>query len=656
MAKRSIPNKAGPSFDQWQTPLPLWRYIVWILVLLAFSWFWFGIGQAPQRQELAYTEFKDRVRAEEVASVVFKGQAVLGEFRGAVRQEPAAPVRGRMQDSEAVPVMFTTTLPPVDDPDLITLLEEHRVEVRAEAEQMSWWASALINLLPWLLIIGLFFYASRKMQERMLGGGPGEVFGFGKSKARRFRRGSMEVGFDDVAGLENAKRDLHEIIDFLKDPERFRKLGAKIPKGVLLMGPPGTGKTLLAKAVAGEAEVPFYSISGSEFIEMFVGVGASRVRDMFESAKKEAPAIIFIDEIDSVGRMRGSGLGGGHDEREQTLNQILAEMDGFEPEQTVVVLAATNRPDVLDPALLRPGRFDRKITLELPRREARRKILEVHARDIPLADDVDLEYLAARTVGFSGADLENLMNEAALLAGRANMEKVDARILDVAHDKIVLGAESETVLDEEVKKRVAYHESGHALLACLLPNTDPLAKVTIIPRGRALGATEQMPEEERYTLSESFLRDRITIMLGGRAAEKIVFDERSSGPEDDLKQATILARRMISQWGMSEKLGPVAFRRGEEHIFLGREMAQQRDFSEHTAQLIDDEVRKLVGELEEKAQEILLQHREQLNALAEALLHEEILEADQIQALVDTGLRQSRESAGGVRGADCAGC
>ena len=645
MAKQSIPDKAGPSFNPWQMPLPLWRYVVWLLVLLAFSWFWFGVAQAPVRQDLAYSEFKDRVRAEEVASVVFKGQTVLGEFRGAIRQEPAAPVRGRVQES-TVSVMFTTTLPPVDDPDLIPLLEMHGVEVRAETEQMSWWASALINLLPWLLIIGLFFYASRKMQERMLGGGPGEIFGFGKSKARRFRKGSMEIGFDDVAGLENAKRDLHEIIDFLKDPERFRKLGAKIPKGILLMGPPGTGKTLLAKAVAGEAEVPFYSISGSEFIEMFVGVGASRVRDMFDSAKKEAPAIIFIDEIDSVGRMRGSGLGGGHDEREQTLNQILAEMDGFEPEQTVVVLAATNRPDVLDPALLRPGRFDRKITLELPRREARQKILEVHARDIPLADDVDLENLAARTVGFSGADLENLMNEAALLAGRTNMEKVDARILDLAHDKIVLGAESETVLDEEVKKRVAYHESGHALLACLLPNTDPLAKVTIIPRGRALGATEQMPEEERYTLPESFLRDRITILLGGRIAEKIVFGELSSGAEDDLKQATILARRMISQWGMSEKLGPVAFRRGEEHIFLGREMAQQRDFSEHTAQLIDDEILKLVGELEKKAQEVLSEHREQLNALAEALLENEILEADQIQALVDTGLQPSRDSAG----------
>ena len=629
-----MPDKTSPPVNPWQPPLPLWRYVVWIMLLLLFSWYWFDVSRTAVFHELAYSEFKERVREDAVASVLIRGQQVVGEFRDAGVLDLVPPQGRRAQEPDASPEMFKTTLPPVDDKDLIPLLETHGVEVRAEEEQIAWWASALINLLPWLLIIGLFFYASRKMQERMLGGGPGEVFGFGKSKARRFRRGSMEIGFDDVAGLENAKRDLHEIIDFLKNPGRYGKLGAKIPKGILLMGPPGTGKTLLAKAVAGEAEVPFYSISGSEFIEMFVGVGASRVRDMFDSAKKEAPAIIFIDEIDSVGRMRGSGLGGGHDEREQTLNQILAEMDGFEPEQTVVVLAATNRPDVLDPALLRPGRFDRKITLELPRKEARQKILEVHARNIPLAENVDLENVAARTVGFSGADLENLMNEAALLAGRANMEKVDAAILDAARDKIVLGAESDTVLDEVVKKRVAYHESGHALLACLLPNTDPLAKVTIIPRGRALGATEQMPEEERYTLPESFLRDRITIMLGGRTAEKLVFGEFSSGAEDDLKQATLLARRMISQWGMSKKLGPVAFRRGEEHIFLGREMAQQRDFSEHTAQLIDDEVRELVGELETKAQEILSVHSRQLDALAEALLEKEILEAEQIEALV----------------------
>ena len=644
MEKPSLPNSEGPSQNPWQTPLPAWRYIVWFLLLLAFSWYWFGISQQPQRLELTYTDFKERVRAGEVATVTFRDQLLFGELRDAIPLQPdtGVPLSGQA----AASARFETTLPPMDDVDLLPLLEQHGVEVRAEVEQVAWWASALISLLPWLLIIGLFFYASRKMQERMLGAGPGELFGFGKSKARRFRRGSMEVGFDDVAGLENAKRELHEIIDFLKEPERYRKLGAKIPKGILLMGPPGTGKTLLAKAVAGEAEVPFYSISGSEFVEMFVGVGASRVRDMFDSAKKEAPAIVFIDEIDSVGRVRGSGLGGGHDEREQTLNQILAEMDGFEPEQTVVVLAATNRPDVLDPALLRPGRFDRKITLDLPRKEARLKILEVHARDIPLADDANLENLAARTVGFSGADLENLMNEAALLAGRARRDQVDAKLLDAARDKIVLGAEKETVLDEDEKRRVAYHESGHALLACLLPHTDPLAKVTIIPRGRALGATEQMPEEERYTLSEPYLRDRIAILLGGRLAEKIVFDEVSSGAEDDLKQATTLARRMISQWGMSKKLGPVAFRRGEEHIFLGREMAQARDFSEHTARLIDDEVRELVGELEASAHEILSTQRALLDTLAAALLEHEMLEAEQIEALVEAGLQAARQPLG----------
>jgi cell division protease FtsH len=607
--------------------VPIWRLLVWSLLLLVFVYYWAGLGQAPHHEKIAYSEFKESVRADQVTEVVLKGQAVYGTLRGrAVREgvEEAAP-RGS----------FVTTLPPLDDPGLMPLLEAHRVSVSAESTQAEWWQSAIIALLPWLLIIGLFYYVSRAMQKRMAGGAGG-LFGFAKSKARRFRKQSSKIGFDDVAGLESAKLDLHDIIDFLKDPDRFRKLGARVPKGILLMGPPGTGKTLLAKAVAGEAEVPFFSISGSEFIEMFVGVGAARVRDMFAAAKKEAPAIIFIDEVDSVGRTRGSGLGGGHDEREQTLNQILAEMDGFEPGHTVVVLAATNRPDVLDAALLRPGRFDRKITLDLPRKKARQKIMEVHARGIPLADDVDLASLAARTVGFSGADLENLMNEAALLAGREKRDQVDAEILERARDKIVLGAERENMLDEEGKRRVAYHESGHALLATVLEHTDPLAKVTIVPRGRALGATELMPEE-RYNLQESYLRDRIEVMLGGRIAERLVFGELSSGAEDDLKQATRLARRMISQWGMSRKLGPVAFRRGEEHIFLGREMTQQRDFSEHTAQLIDEEVCELVGGLEKQAEKRLGERREQLDRLAERLLEKEILEAEEVLRIVGAG-------------------
>jgi cell division protease FtsH len=507
--------------------------------------------------------------------------------------------------------------------------------LNVQAQTSSWWSQALIAFLPWILLIGFFVWANRRVQEQMGGGGPGGLFQFGKSKAKRYHKGASDVTFEDVAGLENAKRDLREIIDYLKAPQRFRTLGANLPRGVLLMGPPGTGKTLLAKAVAGEADAPFFSISGSEFVEMLVGVGASRVRDMFESAKKEAPAVIFIDEIDSVGRSRGTGLGGGHDEREQTLNQILSEMDGFAAEHTVIVIAATNRPDVLDPALLRPGRFDRKITMELPRKEARRKILEVHTRKTRLADNVDLEAVAKRTVGFSGADLENLVNEAALLAARENKDRITLDIIERARDKIVFGAERETMLDEEEKRRVAFHESGHTLLASVLPHTDPLDKVTIIPRGRALGATEQLPEEERFTLSESYLKERIIVMLGGRASEKLIYGETSSGAENDLEQATKLARRMISRWGMNEKIGPVAFGREPEHPFLGREMALPREFSEHTAQLIDDEVRALIAGLEEKAKELLDEHRPQLNALADALLEKEVLEASEIREIVN---------------------
>jgi cell division protease FtsH len=478
------------------------------------------------------------------------------------------------------------------------------------------------------------------MQKRM--GGAGGLFDFGKSKAKRFRRTDSKLSFDNVAGLENAKQDLNEIVGYLKNPEHYRKLGAKIPRGILLMGPPGTGKTLLAKAVAGEADVPFFSISGSEFIEMFVGVGASRVRDMFESARKESPSIIFIDEIDSVGRARGTGLGGGHDEREQTLNQILGEMDGFDPHETVVVLAATNRPDVLDAALLRPGRFDRKITLDLPDKKARHAILDIHSADVPLSDDVDMDRIAALTVGFSGADLENLVNEAALYSARVNREMVNMESLLGARDKVVLGSKRELIIGDEEKNLVAHHEAGHAVVASLLPNADPLDKVTIIPRGRALGITEQIPEEEHYNLRQSYLHDRIGVMLGGRVAERLIFNEVSSGAENDLKQATRLARHMVTHWGMSEKIGPVAFRRGEEHIFLGREMTQQRDYSEHTAQVIDDEICALVKGIEKEINTLLEAHRPQLESLAGALLEKETLKAEEIQAIVGS-LKTERE-------------
>jgi cell division protease FtsH len=607
------PDGEGPSLKLWP----------WFLVAMLLAFYWSALSQQPDTQPVAYSEFKALVRADKVAGVTFAGRQLTGTY---VESERKA----------GQPASFSTLLPEIDDPELLQLLETHQVTVNARSAEPVWWLRILFSMLPWVLILGLIFYFSSKMQERLLkGGGPGGIFGFGQSRAKRFEVTATQVSFDDVAGVDNAKRDLEEIVEFLRDPQRYRKLGAKIPRGILLMGPPGTGKTLLAKALAGEAGVPFYSISGSEFIEMFVGVGAARVRDMFESARKDAPAVIFIDEIDSVGRVRGTGLGGGHDEREQTLNQILGEMDGFQPHEAVVVLAATNRPDVLDPALLRPGRFDRKVVLDLPGKDARRKILQIHSRHVPLADDVDLERMASRTVGFSGADLENLVNEAALLAARDNEERVDMEDFSQARDKIVLGAEREAITSEDEKKLVAYHESGHALAASLLPHADPLDKVTIIPHGLALGATEQLPEEELHNLRYSYLLDRISVMLAGRVAEQVVFGEVSSGAENDLKQATRLARRMVSQWGMSEKLGPAAFPRGEEHPFLGREMAQPRDFSEQTAQLIDEEVRALIRQCEQGVRDLLEQHRPQLETLAQALLEHESLSADDVSALLE---------------------
>jgi cell division protease FtsH len=625
MANRQPVDKPEGSPNWQPQQLAWWRYLAWFFVLVIFSWYFLNT-ENDGRQTLSYSEFKISVVEDQVARVRLQGDQVIGEFH--------QPRTSSADGDSKLSVRFVTTLPPVPDPELISLLEQHNVEIHAVSGETNWLTKALIGVLPWILIIGLFWYASSRMQRSLGGlGGPSGLFDFGKSRAKRFRQQDSELSFDDVAGLENAKRDLYEIVGYLKDPQHYRKLGAKIPKGILLMGPPGTGKTLLAKAVAGEANVPFFSISGSEFIEMFVGVGASRVRDLFESARKEAPSIIFIDEIDSVGRARGTGLGGGHDEREQTLNQILGEMDGFDPHEAVVVLAATNRPDVLDAALLRPGRFDRKITLDLPDKKARRAILDIHAANVPLANDVDLDRIAALTVGFSGADLENLVNEAALLCGREHMETVDMESLLNARDKVVLGSKRELIIGDEEKNLVAHHEAGHALVASLLPTADPLDKVTIIPRGRSLGATEQIPEEEHYNLRQSYVRDRIGVMLGGRVAEQLVFGEVSSGAEEDLKQATRLARHMVTHWGMSEKLGPVAFRRGEEHIFLGREMTQQRDFSEHTAQIIDDEISNLLKHIERDITALLEQHRTQLESLASALLDKETLEAEEIQAI-----------------------
>jgi cell division protease FtsH len=519
-------------------------------------------------------------------------------------------------------------------------LEEKNVTLSALQEGASWLPYLLLMGLPWILLIGFFIYTARQMRGQMKS--MGGVFSVGKSRAKRYAKSSSEVSFEDAAGMENAKKDLAEIIEYLKNPQRFTSLGADIPKGILLMGPPGCGKTLLARAAAGEADVPFFSISGSEFIEMLVGVGASRVRDMFGNAKREAPSIIFIDEIDSVGRVRGTGIGGGHDEREQTLNQILSEMDGFEPHESVVVLAATNRPDVLDPALTRPGRFDRQIVVELPHKEARLAILKIHTRGVPLSEDVDLANMAGRTVGFSGADLKNLVNEAALLGGRKNSKRVDAEDFEEARDKIQLGAVREDKIEEDEKRTIAYHESGHTLVAKLLPNTDPLQKVTIIPRGRSLGATEQVPETDRHNLSRPYLLDRIAVLLGGRASERIVFDELTTGSGNDLKAATQLARKMVCQWGMSEKLGPVTYPLGEDHPFLGREMTQSQNFSENTAKLIDAEILEIIADMEQKALDLLESHRSKLDALAGALLERESLENDEIDDILKLETTEAR--------------
>ncbi|HBO46220.1 MAG TPA: cell division protein FtsH [Planctomycetaceae bacterium] len=480
-----------------------------------------------------------------------------------------------------------------------------------------------------LVVIWIMF---RRTRDQFLGGGV--LAGFTKSPARRYESGEKQITFDDVAGLTGVKHELQEVVEFLKNPERFQRLGGRVPKGVLLMGPPGTGKTLLGRAVAGEAGVPFFSISGSEFIQMFVGVGAGRVRDMFATAKAAAPAILFIDEIDAVGRHRGTGLGGGHDEREQTLNQILSEMDGFTQSESVIVMAATNRPDVLDPALLRPGRFDRHITVDRPNFKGRVAIFKVHSREVPLADDVDFDRLAAGSVGLTGADIRNLVNEAALWATREGKDAVDMSDFEHARDRVLMGAKREEVLIGKEKSMTAYHEAGHALLGWLSEGADRVHKVTIIPRGRSLGVTQFLPDEERFNISESELHARLLIMLGGRAAEKLVFNEYSAGAENDLKKATEIARRMVTQWGMSERLGPIAFHLSDDHPFLGKEMAESRHFSEHTAQVVDEEIGRILRTADEKAAEILTGQREKLDRLAAALESAETLEQREIEDLI----------------------
>ncbi|MBI5640982.1 MAG: ATP-dependent metallopeptidase FtsH/Yme1/Tma family protein [Nitrospirae bacterium] len=609
---------------------PQWRAMLAIFLVFLFLYIWtnYFVAQEPLRVTISYSLFLEQLDAGNIKSVSLKKLQVTGELAA----ETSMRIDGEKKEQKVR--YFLAVLPSFQGEQLLTRLEEKKVMINVEpAEERSLFWQIIIGVLPWVLIIGVWMFIMRRAQQQIQGG-PGGLFTFGASRAKLFDVKKPGVTFKDVAGMENVKLELRETIEFLKDPSRFAKIGAKVPKGVLLVGPPGTGKTLLARATAGEAGVPFYSISASEFIEMFVGVGASRVRDMFQKAKASHPSIIFIYEIDAVGRTRGTGFGGGHDEREQTLNQLLSEMDGFDPHEEVIVMAATNRPDVLDPALLRPGRFDRHIVIDRPGLKERKAILEVHVRGKTLADDVNLETLARGTPGMTGADLENLVNEAALVALRKNRERIGMNDFDEARDIILMGAVREETISENEKQITAYHEAGHALVAAELPGTDPIYKVSIIPRGMAMGVTQLLPEEDRHYYPKTYLMNRLCVALAGRNAEKIVFDDISSGAQNDLKEATALAEKMVAQWGMSEMVGPVNLGRGEEHPFLGRELAQPKRYSEQMAWLMDQEIQKLIMEAETRARDILLKKRHLLDALAEALIREEVLEKAEIEKII----------------------
>ncbi|NMG14169.1 ATP-dependent zinc metalloprotease FtsH [Aromatoleum bremense] len=612
-----MPAPEKPTFPE----IPPWRPLAYFVAMLALFMLLRIILSGAGIEEISYSDFKRRIAAGQVAEVTMQENRISGRLR---EERPIGPDGGKTD-------RFTTRVPAMGDSTLLPALEDADVQVNVQSAQ-GW--GLLIYWLPWLLLLGFFFLAFWRA-SRLVGGGlgsGGELRRFLQSVVRTAER--PQTTFADVAGQESAKRDVQELVAYLRDPGKFERLGAQMPRGVLLMGPPGTGKTLLARALAGEAGVPFFSISGSEFIEVFVGVGASRVRNLFAAAKKQAPSIVFIDELDAVGRTRGTGLGGGHDEREQTLNQILAEMDGFAPHEAVIVLAATNRPDVLDPALLRPGRFDRHVVLDLPDSKDREAILAVHSRKVPLGADVKLGEIAAATPGFSGADLHNLVNEAAILAAREEQERVGHRHFEEARDKVVLGSTRTLAIQPDERHRLAVHEAGHAVVAYFLPHADPLYKVSIVPRGRALGGTLQLPEHERHTLPEDYLRDRLAVMLAGRTAERLLLGTVSSGADDDIRQATALARSMVACWGMSEAVGPVDLRDSEEHPFLGREIAQPRRFSESSAQAVDEGVRTLLKEAEQRIGEALRQHAAALGRLVEALEREEDIDRARIEALL----------------------
>jgi cell division protease FtsH len=602
--------------------------LIWIAILLAaiiFTQFWSNTEEGSN--EISFSEYQQILKSDNIQSgdVIIKENVLIAKTR-------RPHIIERSGGKSVTVTKFKTVLPFVNE-EVVKEWEVKKIQIQFVTPSSDV-TIMILNSLPWILIIVAWIFIARRMQGGG-GGGSRGIFSFGKSRAKMVTQDKTKVTFADVAGADEAKQELQEIIDFLKDPGKFQRLGGKIPKGALLLGPPGTGKTLLAKAVAGEAGVPFMSMSGADFVEMFVGVGASRVRDLFETGRKHAPCIIFIDEMDAVGRHRGAGLGGGHDEREQTLNQLLVEMDGFDTKEGVILLAATNRPDVLDSALLRPGRFDRQIVVDRPDVRGREGILKVHSKNIPLAKDIDMGILARGTPGMSGADLANLVNEAALLAARKNRNTVLMEDFEEAKDKVMMGMERKSmIISEEEKKNTAYHESGHVLVAKFSPDSDPVHKVTIIPRGRALGVTAQLPIDEKHSYSKKYLETRLAILFGGRAAEIIVLNQTTTGAGNDIERASTLARKMICEWGMNENLGPVAFGKKEEEIFLGREITQHRDYSENTAKEIDKEVQKILIAAQNKAEAIINENIELLHALTNALLEHEILDSDQIDMIL----------------------
>ncbi len=621
-AKRPTPPNASPQL--FGKPMGGPAVVLLVLLGLAFITILFR-EQTSGSFPISYDQFIHEVEIDNVTNVELTGSTVRGTFKN-------TPPKERIESPEGTRRFTVEVSQYLVGDGLDSLLLKHNVRtVVKQPTDGTGFLLGIYLLIP-LLLMGAFWISMRRARDPL--GGSGFLGNFTKSPAKRFNTEDKQSTFADVAGLDGVKEDLKEIVEFLKDPKKFQRLGGRVPKGVLLMGPPGTGKTLLARAVAGEAGVPFFSISGSEFIQMFVGVGASRVRDLFKTAKEASPAILFIDEIDAVGRIRGAGLGGGHDEREQTLNQILSEMDGFSPTESVIVLAATNRPDVLDPALLRPGRFDRHVTVDRPNQKARVALFEVHTKNVPLAEDIDMQRLAEGTVGLTGADIRNLVNEAALWATRHDKETVSASDFDHARDKILMGPKREEVLVGHEKKMTAYHEAGHALASWLLPGVDKLHKVTIIPRGRALGVTQLVPEEDRMNIGESDLHNRLAFILAGRSAEKLIFGEYSAGAENDLTQATRLARKMVSNWGMSERVGPLACQTSNEHPFLGRDVYEQRDFSEHTAQVIDEEVARILSAAAERADALLADNREKLDTLSEELISRESLDDSEVASVI----------------------